>query len=125
MLVVAGLLLIAVGISRLHDRSVVADVLNAVSGLLLLLLLKLQLKFEEFDFLLLPLKSEFIGGGLPAVLAVVDQAGEDVAADADELALGLVPTIESCFIGKPIAMISAIALVDVNASAIAPGGDGG
>jgi len=106
-LVVAGLLLITVGISRLHDRSVVADVLNAVGGLLLLLL---ELKFEEFDFLLLPLKSEFSGGGLLTVLAVVDQAGEDVAADADELALGLVLTVASCFSGSPIAMFFAIAL---------------
>jgi len=78
-------------------------------------LLELQLELEDFNFLLLTQDGELglagrgaLGFGL-FLLAVEDEASDEVAAKADELGLGGMVAIESVFVGLPVACIAAVA----------------
>ena len=103
------------GIARhgLNVLNVDASAIGAVVGGLPLLHLELEL--EELDFLLLAHDCEFglAGGGAlrlaVLVLAVEDESGEEVAAEADELGLGGVVTVEGVFVGFPGASVAAVA----------------
>ena len=53
------------------------------------------------------------------VLAVEDQAGDEVAAEADELALGGVVAIEGVFVGLPVTGVAAIATGNATSDASA------
>ena len=79
------------------------------------LLLQLQLELEDFNFLLLAEDGELglAGGGARGfsllLLAVEDEASDEVAAEADELGLSGVVAIESVFVGLPGACVAAVA----------------
>ena len=80
-----------------------------------LLLLELQLELEDFNFLLLTQDGELGLAGRGALgfslllLAVEDEASDEVPADADELGLSGVVAIESVFVGLPGASVAAVA----------------
>ena len=95
-------------VSVLHaNRSAVGGVLGS--------LLSLELHLEEFDFLLLLKESEFglfdrgvVFLGL-LLLAVEDEAGDEVAAKADELRVAVVIAVALGLMGSPVASGSAVA----------------
>ena len=95
-------------------------VLNVNRSAVLGSLLGLELQFQQFDFLLLLHESELgfsrcgvVGLGL-ALLAVEDQAGEQVAADADELRVAVVIAVALAFTGSPVASSTAVAARSAN-----------
>ena len=112
------------GIARhgLNVLNVDASAIGAVVGGLPLLHLELEL--EELDFLLLAHDCEFglTGGGAlrlaVLVLAVEDEPGEEVAAEADELGLCGVVAVEGVFVGFPGASVAAVATGDACAGTV-------
>ena len=124
-----GLPVGGLGIARhgLNVLNVDASAIGAVVGGLPLLHLELEL--EELDFLLLAHDCEFGlagGGGLRfavLVLAVEDESGEEVAAEADELGLCGVVAVEGVFVGFPGASVAAVASGDACACTVPGFGD--
>ena len=90
-------------------------VLNVNRSAVLSSLLGLELHFQQFDFLLLLHQSHLglhgCGGSRLslALLAVQDQAGEQVAADADELRVAVVVPVALGLTGSPVASGLAVA----------------
>ncbi len=76
----------------------IADGLRAIGALLLLL--QLELHFEEFDFLLLLDEGQISGRTyrllLLSLLAAVDDVTDESTAECDELGLCGVPAVSAC-----------------------------
>lgn len=76
----------------------IADGLRAIGALLLLL--QLELHFEEFDFLLLLDEGQISGRTyrllLLSLLAAVDDVTDESTAESDELGLCGVPAVSAC-----------------------------
>ena len=89
----------------------IADGLRAIGALLLLL--QLELHFEELDFLLLLDEGQISGRTyrllLLSLLAAVDDVTDESTAESDELGLCGVAAVAAGLIRGPLAVISAIA----------------
>ena len=113
----------------LHQR-VRLTALVGVSGLHGLLLL--ELKLEQLNLLLLLHQGEFcleadgrwLGLRLLLLLPVENQAGEQVAAEVEELGLGAMLPIAGGFFSGPVAMFRAVAQAAVNACGTIVNGEG-
>ncbi len=86
------------------------------------------MELEDFNFLLLTQDGELglagrgaLGFGL-FLLAVEDEASDEVPADADELGLSGVVAIESVFVGLPVACIAAVAPGEAGCDVASPDG---
>ena len=104
-----------VGVNGVNWVGVLHANRNAVGGVLGSLL-SLELHFEEFDFLLLLQESEFglFDGGvvfwsLSLLLAVEDEAGDEVAAKANELRVAVVIAVTRGLIGSQFTSFFAVA----------------
>ena len=105
------------------------NVLNVdASAVGAVLLLELQLELEDFNFLLLAEDGELglAGGGALGfsllLLAVEDEASDEVAAESDELGLSGVAAVEGVFVGLPGACVAAVAPGDAGCDVASPDG---